>query len=286
MADSLALAWQLITQADAQLLGIVALSLRVSLSACAVGGVTIGILGWMFGSVKTGAFAFTSLLTIPVFSPMWIYAISIAAAFATAMILVIASDYRTPEQRAEFAALQAEGSADVGPASVAPAAAAAPVAGGVGTLGAPRRGGAPVARRGLALAEVNDKVFASKALGDGVGIVPSDGHVIAPVSGVLVTVPDSGHAFGIKTDDGVEVLVHVGIDTVQLGGKGFQLDVVKDQRVEVGDLMARVDLDAIKEAGFDTTTIVVVINTAALKSVTPAGASDVSTGDTVIDVEA
>lgn len=257
------------------------------LTGCAVGGVTIGILGWMFGSVKTGAFAFTSLLTIPVFSPMWIYAISIAAAFATAMILVIASDYRTPEQKAEFAALQAAGSADVGPAKVsAPAAAAAPVAGGVATLVATRTVIAPIAGRVVPLAEVNDKVFASKALGDGVGIVPSDGHVVAPVSGVLVTVPDSGHAFGIKTDDGVEVLVHVGIDTVQLGGKGFELDVTKDQRVEAGDLMAKVDLDAIKEAGFDTTTIVVVINTAALKSVVPAGAGDVSTGDTVIDVEA
>ena len=258
------------------------------LAGCAVGGVTIGILGWIFGSVKTGAFAFTSLLTIPVFSPMWIYAISIAAAFVTAMMLVIISDYRTPEQKAEFAAaLAAQGSADPdldAPRQTAVAAAAA-APGGVATLVATRRVVAPIAGRVVPLTEVNDKVFASKALGDGVGIVPSDGHVIAPVSGVLITVPDSGHAFGIKTDDGVEVLVHVGIDTVQLGGKGFQLDVTKDQRVEVGDLMARVDLDAIAAAGFDTTTIVVVINTAALKSVVPAGAGTVSSGDSVIDVE-
>ncbi len=138
----------------------------------------------------------------------------------------------------------------------------------------------------VAITEVNDKVFASKALGDGVGIIPSDGHVVAPVAGVLVTVPDSGHAFGIKTDDGVEVLVHVGIDTVQLEGKGFQLDVAKDMRVEAGDLLAKVDLDLIKEAGYDTTTIVVVINTAAMKSVTPVAGGDVSLGDTVIDIEA
>ncbi len=136
------------------------------------------------------------------------------------------------------------------------------------------------------MAEVNDKVFASKALGDGVGIVPSDGHVVAPVAGVLMTVPESGHAFGIKTDDGVEVLVHVGIDTVQLEGKGFELDVAKDQRVEAGDLLAKVDLDAVKAAGYDTTTMVVVINTATLKSVTPVGAGDVSLGDPVIDIEA
>ncbi|MFT3861118.1 glucose PTS transporter subunit IIA [Micropruina sp.] len=253
------------------------------LIGCAVGGLTIGILGWLFGTVKTGAFAFTSLLTIPVFSPMWVYAISIAAAFVTAMLLVIASDYRTAEQKAEFEQAQADLALAEAPAAAAPA--AAPAAGGVATLVATRTVGAPVAGTVVPLAEVNDKVFASKALGDGVGIVPSDGHVTAPVAGTLVTVADTGHAFGIKTDDGVEVLVHVGIDTVQMEGKGFQLDVAKDQRVEAGDLLAKVDLEAVKEAGFDTTTIVVVINTLSLKSVQPVAAGDVSLGDTVIDVE-
>ncbi len=256
------------------------------LIGCAVGGVTIGILGWMFGTVKTGAFAFTSLLTIPVFNPMWIYAISIAAAFVVAMLLVIASDYRTPEQKAEFEELKAQEAADLALAA-APAAAAAPVpaGGGVATLVATRTVEAPVAGKLVPITEVNDKVFASKALGDGVGIVPSDGHVVAPVAGVLMTVPESGHAFGIKTDDGVEVLVHVGIDTVQLEGKGFELDVAKDQRVEAGDLLAKVDLDAVKAAGYDTTTMVVVINTATLKSVTPAAPGEVSLGDSVIDIE-
>jgi beta-glucoside PTS system EIICBA component len=254
------------------------------LIACAVGGVTIGILSWPFGGVKTGAFAFTSLLTIPVFSPMWVYAIAIAAAFVVAMLLVIASDYRTPEQKAEFEAEKAQAAADL--AAPAPAAAAAPVAsGGVATLVATRTVVAPVAGQLVALTDVNDKVFASKALGDGVGIVPSDGHVVAPVAGVLMTVPESGHAFGIKTDDGVEVLVHVGIDTVQLEGKGFELEVAKDQRVEEGDLLAKVDLDAVKAAGYDTTTMVVVINTATLKSVTPAAPGEVSLGDSVIDIE-
>ena len=258
------------------------------LVGCAVGGVTIGILGWIFGTVKTGAFAFTSLLTIPVFTPMWIYAVSIAAAFVVAMLLVIASDYRTPEQKAEFEAAQQQAADDLALADSAAAApaAAAPAAGGVATLVATRTVSAPVAGKVVPLAEVNDKVFASKALGDGVGIVPTDGHIVAPVAGTLATVADTGHAYGIKTDDGVEVLVHVGIDTVQMEGKGFHLDVAKDQRVEAGDLLATVDLDAVKEAGFDTTTIVVVINTATLKSVKPVEGGDVALGDTVIDVEA
>ena len=259
------------------------------LVGCAVGGVTIGILGWIFGTVKTGAFAFTSLLTIPVFSPMWVYAISIAAAFVTAMMLVIISDYRTPEQKAEFEAQLAAAGGHLTVAEqesgVVSAPAAAAAAAPAATMVATRTVGAPVAGKVVPLAEVNDKVFASKALGDGVGIVPTDGHVTAPVAGTMVTVADTGHAFGIKTDDGVEVLVHVGIDTVQMEGKGFKLDVSKDMRVEEGDLLATVDLDAVKEAGFDPTTIVVVINTATLKSVAPVGAGDVGRGDAIIDVE-
>ena len=156
--------------------------------------------------------------------------------------------------------------------------------GGVATLVRTDVVAAPVAGAVVALDQVPDKVFASKALGEGVGIVPSSGTVVAPVSGVLVTVAETGHAYGIKTDDGVEVLVHVGIDTVQMEGKGFTVSVAKDQRVEVGDPLAEVDLDAVKAAGFDTTTIVVVINTMALKAVTPTTSAAVAIGDPVIDV--
>ncbi len=264
------------------------------LVGCATGGLTIGILGWMFGTVKTGAFAFTSLLTIPVFTPTWIYVVSIAAAFAVSMILVIASDYRTPEQKAEWEAdlaqsemdlaLERERAAKGEAESVAAAAIAPATGGGVATLVRTDTVAAPVAGRVIALADVKDKVFASGALGKGVGIEPSDGHVVSPVSGVLVTVPDSGHAFGIKTDDGVEVLVHVGIDTVQLGGRFFDLDVAQHQRVEAGDLLARVDLDGVRSEGYDTTTIVVVINTMTLGSVTPRGVDTVASGDAIIDV--
>ncbi|MCA0293711.1 MAG: glucose PTS transporter subunit IIA [Actinobacteria bacterium] len=265
------------------------------LIGCATGGLTIGILGWIFGTVKTGAFAFTSLLTIPVFAPTWIYVISIAAAFVVSMVLVIASDYRTPEQKAEWEAERAQNEADLAMekkrsegSAAAPVAAAAAVAGaggGVATLVRTDVVSAPVAGKVIALAEVKDKVFASKALGEGVGIEPSSGRVVAPVSGVLVTVPDSGHAFGIKTDDGVEVLVHVGIDTVRLEGKGFKVAVAKDQRVEAGDVLADVDLAAVSAAGYDTTTIVVVINTMTLGSVVPRTSTQVALGDPIIDVK-
>jgi PTS system beta-glucosides-specific IIC component len=251
------------------------------LVGCLVGGLITGI----FGGVKASAFAFTSLLTIPVFSPIPLYAISITAAFVTAMTLVIISDYRTPEQKAESRlnrkqaeedlALEAAGAA--APADVPPAV-PTPVSAPTTVIVA------PIAGLVVPLDEVDDKVFASRALGEGVGIRPTDSLVTSPVAGVLVTVPETGHAYGIKTDDGVEVLVHIGIDTVQLQGKCFEVAVKKNQRVEIGDLLATVDLEGVRDAGYDPTTVVVVINSKTLLSVTPKTGSDVIAGDLIIDV--
>jgi beta-glucoside PTS system EIICBA component len=253
------------------------------LVGCFVGGLLTGL----FGGVKASGFAFTSILTIPVFSPMPVYALSIGAAFFTAMFLVIVFDYRSPEQQAEAKAARAQAEADLAlgnfrssMASDAIGSAGAATA----TMVATKVVVAPVAGKVVPLAEVNDKVFASKTLGEGVGIIPSSGRVVAPVSGTLLTVPDTGHAFGIKTDDGVEVLVHVGIDTVSLDGKGFTVAVAVDQRVEAGDVLVEADFDQIKAAGYDPTTMVVVVNTLSLAKVAPRELTEVSTGDAVIDV--
>lgn len=167
---------------------------------------------------------------------MWVYAIAIAVAFAVAMTLVIISDYRTPEQKAEAKAALEQAEADEALAARHEAAAvAAPIAapagsGGVATAVAPAPAAvaqatdeiaSPVAGHVVSLDDVADSVFASRALGEGVGIVPTDERVVSPIAGTLVTVAKTGHAFGIKSDDGVEVLVHIGIDTVQLDGKGL-----------------------------------------------------------------
>ena len=104
--------------------------------------------------------------------------------------------------------------------------------------------------------------------------------VVAPVSGVLQTVAETGHAFGIKTDDGVEVLVHVGIDTVKMNGEGFDVKVKADERVNAGDQRwLSVDFAKVKDAGYSTTTLMTVLNTAALTSVTPKTGIDVKAGD-------
>ena len=144
---------------------------------------------------------------------------------------------------------------------------------------------APVAGHVISLDETGDPVFASRALGEGVGIQPADSTVVAPVSGVLQTVAETGHAFGIKTDDGVEVLVHVGIDTVKMNGEGFDVKVKANEHVNAGDNLVVVDFDKVKEAGYSTTTLMTVLNTVAFASVTPKTGVDVKAGESVIDIQ-
>ncbi|MCC6497108.1 MAG: PTS glucose transporter subunit IIA [Propionibacteriaceae bacterium] len=144
---------------------------------------------------------------------------------------------------------------------------------------------APMTGRIVPLAEVKDKVFASGALGKGIGIVPEHGQVYAPFGGTLVSAFPTGHAFGIKSPDGVEALIHIGIDTVQLEGKGFSTAVTQGQQVEAGDLLATVDLEAITAAGYDPTTVLVITNTAQFAAVLPAEGHHLAHGDTAIVIE-
>lgn len=275
------------------------------LVGCGLGGVVIAILGWLFPSVTaagqtvhgvtTTAFAFTSLLTIPVFNQMWVYAVSIAVSFLTSFLLIITFDYRTPEQKAEVlaraAANQKTAVSSVEAKGVAPAAATATATVAATKTEAPAAAAtttvvnAPVAGHVISLDEIGDPVFASRALGEGVGIQPADSTVVAPVSGVLQTVAETGHAFGIKTDDGVEVLVHVGIDTVKMNGEGFDVKVKANEHVNAGDNLVVVDFDKVKEAGYSTTTLMTVLNTVAFASVTPKTGVDVKAGESVIDIQ-
>ena len=257
------------------------------LVGCLAGGLIVGLLG----GVNTGVFAFTSLLTIPVFDPMLTYVIAIAVAFVVAMVLVYVSDYRTAEQRAEADAARDAAEAEAAPAhETAPAAAPAAPAAAAAPATAPAAPAAtdqvvvaaPVAGRLVGLDEVPDPVFASRALGEGVGIVPADGRILAPADGLLASVAPTGHAFGLVTDGGAEVLVHVGIDTVTMQGTGFDVRVEQGQRVAAGDLLAVVDLEAIREAGVDPITLVTVPNTATFAAVEPAPSGEVAAGDTAL----
>ncbi|MBQ9736985.1 MAG: PTS glucose transporter subunit IIA [Clostridia bacterium] len=112
---------------------------------------------------------------------------------------------------------------------------------------------------------VPDEVFSKKILGDGFAVLPSNGDFFSPADGTVTDVSDTLHAYCITSDDGLEILVHIGLDTVELKGKGFTPKVRKGQTVACGDLLAKVDLAAIEESGHSTISMVVITNTHDLK---------------------
>ncbi|MCI6206284.1 MAG: glucose PTS transporter subunit IIA [Corynebacterium glucuronolyticum] len=256
------------------------------LLGCFAGGLTIALLSLATNGVTTNAFVFTSLLTIPVFKPMGVYAIAVAVAFFTAFAAIYFTDYRTPEERAEILARVAA-ERDGETAAAVPA---------VATDEAPATESAfpsekndvmvitPVSGTVVSQKELPDPAFAAGALGTGVGVVPTDGTVVAPVSGMVISVAKTGHAYGIKTDNGMEILVHIGVDTVKMKGAGFTPQVAKKQFVDVGHPLAEVDFDAVKAAGYDPTVIVTVVNSKSLESVTEASSGTVQTGEPVLSV--
>lgn len=293
---------------------------RWLLAGCAAGGVTSAVFGWLFPSVlpsgqmvrgvTTTAFAFSSLLTIPVFDRMWVYALSIAVAFVMAMVLTVLFGYRTPSRATKTQMVSADENArpqdmargidttvsDVESAEDSPSRAAPDRALDSNAILS------PVAGRLVNLEATGDPVFASRALGEGVGVVPEttgETAVLAPVSGMLKTVARTGHAFGIKTDGGIEVLVHIGIDTVDMDGEGFAVVVAKGERIAAGEPLATVDFGKVAAAGHSVVVVVTVVNAAELTAVTPLigdGSGDnnggnggdcktVSAGSPIIDVE-
>lgn len=143
---------------------------------------------------------------------------------------------------------------------------------------------APVAGRLVPLDGIGDRVFATGLMGPGVAIVPSRGEVLAPVTGTVATAFPTGHAYGIRSADGVDVLIHIGLDTVELAGRGFVQQVVQGQAVAAGDRLGTVDLDAVRAAGKDPVTIVAVTNSHDFAAVEPGAAGEVEPGDTVITV--
>lgn len=290
---------------------------RWLLAGCAAGGVTSAVLGWLFPSVlssghmvrgvTTTAFAFSSLLTIPVFDRMWVYALSIAVAFVMAMVLTVLFGYRTLPRATEAQMVSAgenvrsqdavrgigATSSDAESAEDSPSRPASDRTPDSNAILS------PVAGRLMNLEATGDPVFASRALGEGVGVVPEtagETAVLAPVSGTLKTVARTGHAFGIKTDGGIEVLVHIGIDTVDMDGEGFAVVVAKGERIAAGEPLATVDFGKVAAAGHSVVVVVTVVNAAELTVVTPLigdGSGDnnggdcktVSAGSPIIDVE-
>lgn len=143
----------------------------------------------------------------------------------------------------------------------------------------------PMKGRCVSIKEVSDPTFSEEILGKGVAIVPKDGRVYAPADGVITTIFPTGHAVGMTTDDGVELLIHVGLDTVALKGEGFRIIGKDEQKVKKGDLLIEADLEKIKAAGYDVITPVIVCNTDKYSEIIGRTDTEVSAGDELLNIK-
>lgn len=144
--------------------------------------------------------------------------------------------------------------------------------------------GAPVGGRVIGLSEVKDEAFSSGVLGKGLAIVPTEGRVVAPCDGVISALFPTGHAIGITADNGAEVLLHIGMDTVKLEGRFFHIKTEAGVRVKTGDLLLEFDLEDIKAAGYDVTTPVLITNYGEFVDVSGETGKVVKAGDSLISI--
>ena len=142
---------------------------------------------------------------------------------------------------------------------------------------------APVTGEVLALSEIKDEAFSSGALGQGVAIRPTEGKLYAPCDGEITTFFPTGHAIGIKSNGGADILIHVGMDTVKLNGKGFTPKAAQGDKVKKGDLLLEFDIEAITKEGYSLDTPVIITNTDDYADVVPTDAKSVNHGETVIN---
>jgi len=232
------------------------------LVGCAVGGLVQGI-GSMLGGIEgvtTTTFVFTSLLTIPVFNPMWLYGISVAAAFATSFFLIVTFGYRTKEERAEALA------------------AAGVTKGGNTAASAPTQAAEAPKAAAAAAAPVEE--------GDRTAKAPTPKPALVPGAVTEIASPLKATTMDLDMDSGVEILIHVGLDTVNLEGQGFDVKVSQGDRVSAGQELVRVDRSVIEQAGYPLTTPVLVTNTASFASVEVVGGDSVEPGEALIKVTA
>ncbi|MBK4146857.1 glucose PTS transporter subunit IIA [Corynebacterium macginleyi] len=257
------------------------------LPGCAVGGAVMGLF-----DVRANAFVFTSILTTPAMSPQLGYIIGIAVAFFTSFFLTLLFGYRTAEEKQadleriarenhesiEDVASRSEshliGSSGHGAhASEKTAAVGVVPATGIATKEAEQATivlDTPLEGEAVDLSEVPDPIFAGAKLGPGAAVKPTGNIVYAPADGTVLTVQKSGHAIGLNLDNGVQLLIHVGLDTVELAGEGFDVHVEKKQRVSAGDKLISFDTDLIKSKGYNLITPVVVTNAKKFGSVSGA----------------
>ena len=154
-----------------------------------------------------------------------------------------------------------------------------------GTANAVKTVASPLVGQVIPLSEVNDSVFASEAMGKGCAVIPTEGKVYAPFDGTIVGLLDSHHAVGMESENGIEILIHVGMDTVKLNGKHFTCHIEDGQHVKCGQLLLEFDIDAIKKEGYEVVTPVVITNSDEFTEITTEAAGQVKNDDELLKLK-
>ncbi|CAM3214351.1 PTS transporter subunit EIIC [Paenibacillus taichungensis] len=217
--------------------------------AGAIGGAINGHFG-----VKMTAYVFHNIFAIPVYTPTVVYVIAIACSFAVAAVLTVMFGYESKTKDTV-----SEKNESVSSTSVESTPEELPVVPEAKTTEIKKEQiYSPLTGKAVALSTINDPAFSTGAMGKGLAIVPEIGEVIAPVDGVVTSLFPTGHAIGLTTNAGTEILIHIGINTVALKGKHFNPVVQEGDIVRQGDLLIQFEIDKIKEAGYETVTPVIV----------------------------
>lgn len=257
----------------------------LSCIAAGVGGGLIGFFGtkmYMMGGM--GVFVIPAAIGPKTGVDMSVYGLMIAMAvsFVLGFILQMALGKKSVDQA--YDEKQAKAVQEV--ASQADAIAkAAPSLASTSDLNVSTELVSPLAGELLPLSEVKDEVFSSGAMGEGVAVEPSEGVLHAPADGKVVMTFPTGHAIGMKTSDGAEILMHIGMDTVNLQGHGFETLVAKGDEVKAGDELVKFDIDAIHAKGYVVTTPIVVTNSKDYEKITVVSQGKVKVGQEILDLE-
>lgn len=257
----------------------------LSCIAAGIGGGLIGFFGtkmYMMGGM--GVFVIPAAIGPKTGVDMSVYGLMIAMAvsFVLGFILQIALGKKSVDQA--YDEKQAKTVQEV--ANQADAIAkAAPSLASTSDLNVSTELVSPLAGKLLPLSEVKDEVFSSGAMGEGVAVEPSEGVLHAPADGKVVMTFPTGHAIGMKTSDGAEILMHIGMDTVNLQGHGFETLVAKGDEVKAGDELVKFDIDAIHAKGYVVTTPIVVTNSKDYEKITVVSQGKVKVGQEILDLE-